>query len=215
MLAQVVDDNAACFGLQQTLNEVFATAEVGLCGLHVLRGAGVEHTLLALQQLQSHIGRAEVAADAYQVVLLSTAAIDHLVFGRIAHTGDADGKTRKGGCGVAANDVNLVSLASHTDAAIQGFDVFEAEAAADGQADEQLARCAVHGIHVGEVDHGGFVAEVLERRVLQVEMDALHQHIGGQECGAPVRTFEHGTVVADAAKGSGLLGSNVIGEVAD
>ena len=215
VLAQVFDDHGAGLGLQQTLNEVFATAEIGLCGLYVLCGTRVEDTLLALHQLQPHIGSTEVAADAYQVVLLSTAAIDHLIFGRIAHTGDADGKTREGGCGVAANDVNLVSLASHTDAAVEGLYVFEAEAAANGQAHEQLARRAVHGVNVGEVDHRGFVTEVLERGVLQVEVDALHQHIGGQKANAPVRTFEHGTVVADAAKGGGLLGSNVVGEVAD
>ena len=94
------------------------------------------------------------------------------------------------------------------------FEVFHFEAFAQGYADDELARGAVHGEYVGYVDHGRFVAEVSEVGVGEVEVYALHEHVGGDEHLA-LGVGEHGAVVAHAFEGAGVLRTDVLREVFD
>ena len=74
---------------------------------------------------------------------------------------------------------------------------------------------AVHGVDVGEIDHGGFVAQMTEWGVDEVEVDALHEHIGGDESLFAFGGSDDGAVVAYALQGAGLSGLDAFGEVAN
>ena len=60
---------------------------LGLLHLLVIDG------LLALQQLESHIGGSKVAADTDEIGVPGTVAIDDILFTRFTDTGDRDGQT--------------------------------------------------------------------------------------------------------------------------
>ena len=99
-LAQPLDDVATGFRLQLALQQVLLAAEVGLevrHGLALFLGF-INHlvvdALLALQELQSHIGGTEVAADADKVGVAGPVAVDDVLLAGFADTGDADGQTR-------------------------------------------------------------------------------------------------------------------------
>ena len=208
-----LDDVAAGFRFELTLQNVFLAAEVGLSSRF---GAvlSLEGLFFTFQELQAHVGRTEVTADADEVGVLGSVAVDDVLLGRIADAGEAQGHTGERRGGVAAYEVDAVALAGQLNAGVEGFGVFNAEALAQGQADEELARGGVHGIEVGKVDHGGLVAQVLERSVDEVEVDALHEHVGADQH-LFVGVVHHGTVVAYAVDGGGVLRGDVVGQVSD
>ena len=95
--------------------------------------------------------------------------------------------------------------------------MFNLETATYGYTDQELTRGAVHGIHVGKIDHGCLVAEVFERGVSEVEVNAFHQHVGGAEQAAGIGGIggvtHHGTVVAHTHEGGIVNGLEVGREV--
>ena len=119
-LTKALDDVAACLWLELPLQQVFLSGKVRLeiLKLGILCTEGrtllfvgavafclvflalefvellIVDALLALQQLQSHIGGTKVAAYAYQVGVVCTVAIDHFASFALADAGDADGKSR-------------------------------------------------------------------------------------------------------------------------
>ena len=78
--------------------------------------------------------------------------------------------------------------------------------------DGNLAGTSVHGVDVGEVDDGRFVAEVFQRDVGEVEVYAFEQQVGGDE-GALVAVVEYGGVVAYPFEGRGISSWKILGEV--
>ena len=153
--------------------------------------------LLALQQLQTHIGGTEVATDADEVGLLGTVTIDDILLAGLTDAGDRDGQTGVAAGGVATHDVDAPLVAGGTQAFVELLDVLYGEALAQGQRDGHLARRAIHGEDVADVDHGRLVTQVLQGDVGEVEVDALHEHVGGDEhlC---VRIVKYGAVIAYA-----------------
>ena len=120
-LAQTLDDIATGFRLQLPLQQVFLAGKVGLeiveCGPLAVEhlelgfiafGLGlvdfllevfellVIDRLLAFQQLEAHVGCSEVAADADEVGVMGSVAIDHLVCLCLSDAGDADGQSGVG-----------------------------------------------------------------------------------------------------------------------
>lgn len=217
--AQRLHDIAAGFRLQETLDEVFAPREVGLGGRFAVGLLALEYAFLALHELEAEVGGAEVAGHAEEIGVLRSGAVDNIGFIGLAHAGEAQRQSGERGGGVAADEVHAVLFASEADAFVEGLEVLDLRATAHGQADKELARGAVHGIDVGEIDHGGLVAQVLQRRVGEVEVDALHQHVGGEQDAARVGCIggvaHHGAVVAYAAQRGGVAGGEAAGEVVD
>ena len=231
-------DVAACLGLQLALQQVLAPREVGLgergelgveggdslgvafcLGLTELFPEAVRlfvvDDLLALQQLQPHIGRPQVAADADEVVG-PCAAAQHDVLGLgLADGGDADAEPGQAGRRVAAHDVHAPLGTSPAHAVVERLDVLHAELAADGQADRQLPRLCVHGEDVAQIDHHRLVAQVLQGHVGQVEMHALDQQVGGHHGAHALGGSQHGAVVADALHRPRVLDLYVFGESFD
>ena len=105
-------------------------------------------------------------------------------------------------------------FAGQAQAVVDGVEVFHRGAPAHGHVAEQLARQAVHGVNVGEVDHRGLVAQMFQRGVDQIEVDALHEQVARDEQVAVV-VAEHGAVVAHAAQGRGVAGREALREVTD
>ena len=132
---------------------------------------------LSFQQLQAHVCRTQVTADANQVVELGAVAIDDILLLRHAQTGDRDGQAGHRRAGVAAHDVHVVTLARQADTAEQRLDVLHRETLADAERNSYLSRRTIHRVDVREIDHGGLVAQVLQRHIFQIEMNALQQHI--------------------------------------
>ena len=75
-------------------------------------------------------------------------AVDDVAFFRIADASHADGQSGERRGGVAAHDVHSVLFAGQPDAGVEGFEIFDCEALADGQVDDELARGAIHGVDV-------------------------------------------------------------------
>ena len=217
-LFQSCDDVAPGLGLELALEDVFASGEVGFEG-HIGVAAALAcllqiHRLLALQQLQAHVGGAQIARDADEIGLFGAVAVNDIFFPCGAYGGDADGQTRHAGGCVAAHDVHAVFLAGQTHAFIECVDVFHLKTFADGQRHRQLSRRGVHGVEVAEIHGDGLVAQVLERGVDEVEVDALHQHVGGDERHLAFCRRDDGAVVAHAFQRGGLCRGDGFGETA-
>ena len=103
-IPETLDDVATGLSPELSLQQIFLSGKVGfemlqlveqclvslaLCLLHLL----VIDALLSLQQLQSHICRAEVARHTHEVGLLCTVAIHDLVFCRLTYACDAYGES--------------------------------------------------------------------------------------------------------------------------
>ena len=131
---------------------------------------------------------------------MSALPVDNVFACCLADAGDANGKTCIGRGGVAAYDVDVPLLACCPKATIEVLEVFHREALAEGYAHDELARCAVHREDVADVHHCRLVAEVLHRDVGEVEVYALHEHVGGDEHLA-LGVVKHGAVVANAVAG--------------
>ena len=74
---------------------------------------------------------------------------------------------------------------------------FQGKTVADGDGHGDLLRHGVHGVHIAEVDDHRLVAEVLQGHIAEVEVDALHEHIGGNHLHEALRV-DHRSVIADA-----------------
>lgn len=209
-LGEAAYDVGPRFGLELPFEDVFLAGEVGL-----RRAVSAEDALLAFEYLQSGVGRAEVSAHADEVGGACAAAVDDAVGRGFAQAGDADGQPREGRGRVAAHDVHGVALAAEAHAGVERFDVFQGEAFAQGQRYGHLPWRAVHGADVREVDGHGLVAEVLEWRIGEVEMDAFHEHVGGHEQLRRAVVVEHGGVVAHGFARRGVAVFEILREFVD
>ena len=209
--AEPFHDVAARLGFEEAFQEILAPFEVGLCGFSLCGGAGVEHHLFALHELQPHVGRTEVATHANEVCVAGTTAPHDVFLPRRTDAREAQCQSCKRGCGVAAHDVNIIVLGGEAYAGIEFLDVLYRESARKGDAHDELARRTVHGIHVGEVYGGSLVTEVLEGRVSEVEMNAFHEHVARYEhLLAGIR--QDCAVVAHAEQRGGIMYGQTAGE---
>ena len=130
-----------------------------------------------------------------QVADLGALAIDDIVVVSYAETGDGDRKTVHRGAGVAADEVDIIMFARDAHTRVELFDILDREPRRYPQAYGDLRWRSVHGADVGDIDRHGFVAEMTERDVLQVEMNTFEQQIGGNER-AFALMVEHSGVIA-------------------
>ena len=69
------------------------------------------------------------------------------------------------------------------------------EPLADGKRHYNLPRMSVHRIDIREVYHRGFVAEMFQRHIGQIEVHTFHQQVGGDKHFG-IFILHHGAVVA-------------------
>ncbi len=219
-LAQRLDDVAARLGLQLPLKQVLTPAHVGLEILQagqfllVARLACLGQLLvidgtLALEQLQAHVGGTQVTAHTDEVGVARAVAAHGVGGAGLAYRGDTDGQARETAGGVTAHDIHMVLGACLPHAAIELCDVLYLEAAADGQAHGYLAGRSAHGVHIAQIDHHGLVAQAVEWHIGEVEVYALHQEVGGDQCARALGRSQDGTIVPHALDGGGILGLDV------
>ncbi len=209
--AELFHDVAARLGFEEAFQEILAPLEIGLRRFGLCGGAGVEHHLFALHELKPHVGCAEVTAHTNEVCVAGTAAPHDVFLPRRTDARETQRKSRERGGGVAAHDVYIIVLGGKAYAGIEFLNILYREAAREGDAHDELARRAVHGVHVGEVHGGRLVTEVLEGRVGEVEVDAFHEHVARYEhLLAGIR--QDGAVVAHAKLRGGIMHGQTAGE---
>ena len=170
--------------------------------------------LLTLQELQAHIRGTQVATDADKVCLIGVIAIDDVFLLSLADARDAYGQSCQRRACVAAHDVNVPLVASLSEPSIEIVEVLDLETLAQGNAHKQLAWRAVHGKHVAQVDHRALVAQLSHAVVGEVEVHALHQHVGGDEH-LLVGIIQHRAIITHAFQRRGVLGLQVFSEPVD
>ena len=106
-------------------------------------------------------------------------------------------------------------FASESKTSIQFFEIFHFETVAHSDRNEKLSRSSVHGVYVGEIDHCGFVSQMSEWGVDEVEMDAFHQHVSGDECLFVFCVADDGAVIAYSQKRRGLSSFDACCELSD
>ena len=176
----------------------------GKIGLEVFLFHPSAHATFALQQLQAHVGRSQVAAHANQVSILSSRAVNDILLGGLTQARHADNESCDRSAGIAAHQVNAVVLTGDAHALVQLLDVFKGEPLADAQRHGYLTRRAVHGIHVAQVHYDGFIAQMHQGHIGQVEMNALKQQVGRDQRLAVLAIVDDGTVIAHATMGGGV-----------
>ena len=167
-LAQRLQDIASRFGFQLPLQQVFLTREIRLFG--------IRHSL-ALQQLQTHISRSEVAGYTDEIIQFGTVAIDDIFLFGHPQTGDTDGQAGHRRTGVATYDIHTITLARQAHARVQSLYVLYRETLTNTQTHCNLSRCTVHRIDIREINHRSLVPQVFQRHIFQIEMNTLQQHI--------------------------------------
>ena len=161
------------FGLEVALEHVVVAVEVGLRG-----GVGLIGGLFAFEYEQTRVGAAEVAGAADEVVAFGAVAIDNLVLVGCAYGGHGDYQAAAARGGVASDEIDVVAFAATADAVVEFFDSLDRISVADGDADENLQRDAVHGGDIAKAACHGFIAEVFKRSVGHVELNAFGHGVG-------------------------------------
>ena len=208
-IADLADDVHTRFWLELTLEQVREVFQFRLG-----RGCRLEHGLFPLQDLQTHVRCTQVSADHQQVAVACAVASHHSVRFHQAHGRHGQGQARRGGRGVAPNQIHLVDLASQANAGVQLLHRFHRKPVAQAQADHDLGGHRVHRTDVGQVHHHRLVAQVLQRRVAQVEVNAFAQHVGADHH-ALAHGVNHRAVVPHATKRGRLLVGQFFGHSAD
>ena len=209
VFAEGFDDVEARFRFQLAFQQVVVALEVGL-GV----SSGFEDLLLTLQEEEPCVGGAEVARHADEFVFASAGASGEPVGFNRAEGGEADGEAGNGGGDIKVGDVEMIVVATGAQAGEQLLDGFDGEAVGDGEVDGELRRDGVHGEKVGNGDAGALVAEVLERKVGEVEVDVLDEQFRGGH-GEAVAEVGGRCVVTGAHDGGGLLHLDVVRQFAD
>ena len=162
--AKGFDDVASRLGLEVTLQEVLASAEVGGeveggAGGFALGGTELREVdaFFAFEEAESEIGGAEIAAHTDEIGVGGAVAAANVGGAGGAEGGEAQGEAGERGTGVASGEIDVVALAGHADAGIEFVDVFDCEALGERHCREELAGSGVHGVEIGEVDHGGLI----------------------------------------------------------
>ena len=139
-----------------------------------------------------------------------TTAVGYLARFYAADGGDSNHHAGTRGAGLATHEVHVVALAAEAHAGIEFVESLDGVAVADGHAHQHLMRRAVHGRYVAQRHGHGLVAEVLQRRVHHVEIDALHEGLGIDK--SQWAALYHGAVVAHTHDGRGVALLHVGGE---
>ena len=105
-------------------------------------------------------------------------------------------------------------FAGQADSIVYFVQVFDGKTFGHTQRNGDLLGLPVHGINVGKVYDCRFVAQMFERRILQVEMDAFQKQVGCYQdfFGAIV---EHCRVIANGFQGRCILCLEFFRQVAD
>ena len=209
VLFEALDHIASGFRFELPADEVVVPFQLGLYA-----GAGQVDLLFAFQDLQAEVGGAHVAGDADEVAHAGAAAVGELVLFALPDGRHADDQAAGGGGRVAAHKVDIVDPAGGADAVVDLVQRFHGETVGQGDGDGDLFRLRVHGVDVRQVDDDGLVAQVLQRRIHQVEMDALDQHIGGDD-GEVLAVVDHGGVITHALDGRRVAQGEVLRQVVD
>ena len=154
--------------------------------------------------MESHVGGAQISAQADQVVRFRSAAVGDPVLGDVARCRHADCESVDRGCRVSACQIGPVTVAGRSYPVIQPIDHFDREAGRDAERQFDLPRRSVHGEDVGNSRDDRLVAQMLQRIVCQVEMHALEQQFGREQHVA-VACVDYGRIVAAAFDRRGVL----------
>ena len=111
--------------------------------------------------MQTHIGTTEVTRYADEVSLLRSTSIYDVFLVCLTDTGDADGKSGIGRCGVTTYDINTPFVASHTESFVKLINVFYLETLTQCQTYNHLSWSSVHGKDIADVHHCTFISKVL------------------------------------------------------
>ena len=121
---QFPDDVTTGFRFQLPFQQILFACKIGL----QIFVAAFEHALFTFQQLQSHVGGAQIAGDADKVGVFGAVAINHFALFAFTDAGDADGESRIGGRRIAAYNIHPIFLTGKAYAGIQFFHFLYAEA---------------------------------------------------------------------------------------
>ena len=107
-----------------------------------------------------------------------------------------------------------MTLAGQQHAGIEILHVLYRESLAQCNGHCHLTRSAVHGVYIGYIDHGTFVAKMFKRYVREVKMNTFHKHV---RCYKHLLVLagvvQHGAVIAYAVKRGAVLGLEFLCEV--
>ena len=159
--------------------------------------------------MQTHVGGTQITRDTDKIGLMSAVTIDDVLLSGLADTGNRDGQSGIAAGGIATNDINAPLVAGHSQSAIELLDILDTETLTESQRDCHLARCAIHGENVTDVNHCRLPTEMLEVDICQIEVYALHEHVGGDEhfC---IWIVKYGAVIAYAVLCRLIVGLDVI-----
>ena len=209
LLTQRFDDVGARAGLEVLLEQVFVALELRFGVLDVGKDA-----LFALEQPQAHVGGAEVARQADQVVLPGSAAVDNLLLRGMPQGRQADRQSVHRGPRVAADEVDLLFLAGEAYPFVEVLQGLYGQLGRDAQRDGQLRGTGVHGQQVADGRHD-LVSQVFEREVGEVEIDPLEEGVGRTEHRLTGRGHDHGGIVADTPQGRGVPCGKILRQQVD
>ena len=196
---------------QLPLQQDLVPGEVGLCTWRFF-----EDMFFPFEHLQPHEGASEFAAGHEQLAGFGAASETGAVFTHFTEGGYRDHETGLRAGRVAPDKVHLVPFAGQANARIQLFGGLYAEAVGQGEAHDDLCGPGIHGADVAEIDHNGFVAQVLERGVHEIEVHAFTQQIRADHGAlALLGSSQYGGIVAHTNHRSRGLQFDVFGDFGD
>ena len=175
----------------------------------------VQDALLAFEQLETHIGGAQISRDADQIVGFGSVAVDDVTASGTAYGRDVDGQPRHRSGRIASRQVDVQLLASQADTLVELLQRLDREFRRHAERQQQLFGQGVHRQDVARADGDGLVAQMFEREVGEVEVDPFHQQVGRDERRLAARSGDHGRVVAYAPQGRPVAGGECAGEFVD
>ena len=209
-LGQRIDDIDSRLGFQLTLQQILIPLEFGLRIGHTR-----QRTFLAFEQVQAHICRTQVARNAHQIIEFRTTTISHLRRLGRTHCRNANGKARQRGGRIATNKIDIIVGTRAIDALVELIESLDRHLARHGDRDHHLLGAGIHRQNIAHTHHHSFIAEVFERKVGQIEVDSLHQHIGRGQLHATAADIRHRSVVTHATKRRGTATFEIRGQVID
>ena len=210
LVGQRCDDVGAGAGFEVFFEKIFVAGE-----LRFGVGDAGQHAFLAFEQLQPHVCGAEVAGDADQVVLPGPVAEGDAVVVDAADRRDGDDQPGHGCARVAADQVDAVFVAGEGDPFVEVLERFDGDFGRDAERDQQLRRLGVHGQNVAHGGRYNLIAQVLEREIGEVEVDAFEERIGRNHGPPALLVAQHSGVVARAPERRGVAGYETGRELVD
>ena len=200
LLGQSLRDVDARLRFEILFEQIFVALELRFGVVDV-----VQHALLAFEQMQSHVGGAHVAAYADQVVLRSSAAVYQPVALGLPQCRDVYYQTVHRGRRVAAGDVDAEPVAGRACTLVKLFERLDRYFGRYAEREQDLRRACIHSYDVADAARYYLVSQMFERKICQVEVDALGQHVGRDDHNAAVAAVYNGSIVACAGKRRGIV----------